>query len=132
MFVATLVDVRVAVGIGDGVYVAVGVGARVLDCVGVAVRVSVLVAVALCALVSSNVGELVTTSDDATDTRVCVGNSSLLLHPANIKALNSTNRKMARRINFLLEIKRNRYSREIRNHGSELARACVSKIVERA
>lgn len=103
MFVACLVEVRVAVGVDDGVNVAVGVDVRVFDCVGVAVRVDVLVGVALGVLVGSSVGEFVKTSDEIFETRVCVANDSLLLHPANINTPNSTNRKMTRRMNFFLD-----------------------------
>ena len=103
MFVASLVEVSVAVGVGDGVNVAVGVGVSVFDCVGVAVRVNVLVGVALGVLVGSSVGEFATMGDETIDTRVCVGNGSLLLHPANINASNSTNRKIIRRMNFFLD-----------------------------
>lgn len=100
MFVAGLVDVSVAVGVGDGVDAAVGVGVRDLVYVGVDARVNVLVGVALGVRVASSVGEFVTAGDGAIDMRVCVGSGSLLLHPANIKALNSTNRKITRRIKF--------------------------------
>ncbi|MDL1894742.1 hypothetical protein FBQ82_00570 [Anaerolineae bacterium CFX7] len=74
-----------------------------LVCVGIAVRVNVLVSVALGVLVGSSVGEFVKTSDEIFETRVCVANDSLLLHPANINTPNSTNRKMTRRIKFLLD-----------------------------
>lgn len=64
---------------------------------------NVLVAVPLGVRVGSSFGEFVTTGDAIFDTRVGVGNGSLLLHPANIRVPNSANRKIIRRINFFLE-----------------------------
>lgn len=102
MFVATLVNVKVAVRVGVGENLAVGVGVCDLVNVGVAVRVNALVSVALGVRDGSSVGEFLTAGDETTDTRVWVGIGSLLLHPANINAPNSTNRKITRRMNFLL------------------------------
>lgn len=101
MFVATLVDVNVAVGVGDGVNVAVGAGVSDLVNVGVAVRVSVLVSVTLGVRVGSSVGEFVAMGDEMIDRRVCVGNCSLLLHPVSIHALNDMSRIRICRMKFL-------------------------------
>jgi hypothetical protein len=127
-----LVVVRVAVGVGDGVNVAVSVGARVLVCVGVAVRVNVLVGVALGVSVGSSVGEFVAADDGIIETRVCVGNDSLLLHPAKINALNMTNRKMTRRMSFLFAITRDCHSKKVGTVVPILDVGGFCRVVERA